>query len=256
MANKQTTSFKTTTNLQTGQTKSFKTTYQTSSPTIIGKGGLSAVGRIQMIGITMIVISIGSAVDQFTLTDLEETTPNYNVQNTYIPIDDPLNNINYQQYGIGVVDAFFEENIGWIANLNNIADAGNRIVDCFKDLSTCFNRSQDRYEEFQEDINNPQVGTFADEFGGSRLYELNLYASSFFNYYTPYQIYLEMTLEEREFVEDNLNNLSGTELWLFTEYQVARFYWFGFENPFNDDIWQWGYFNWPTIRNTILELGA
>ena len=255
MANKQTTSFKTTTNLQTGQTKSFKTTYQTSSPTNIGKGGLSAVGRIQMIGITMIVLSIASAVDQFTLTDLEETTPNYNVQNTYIPIDDPLNNINYQQYGAGVVDAFFDETTGYIANLNAIAEAGNNIVQCFKDLSTCFNRSQDRYAEYLEDVNNPQVGTFADEFGGDRLRVLSFYASSVFGY-SPYQIYLEMTLEEREFVRDNLSDFSDTEIWLFTEYRTAGFYLFGFNNPFNDDQWQWGYFLWPTIRNTIVELGA
>jgi hypothetical protein len=218
-------------------------------------GLLTTIGQIQMIGITMIVISIGSAVDQFTLTDLEQTTPNYNVQNTYIPINDPLNNINYQQYGAGVVDAFFHETTGYIVNLNAIAEAGENIVSCFKDLSTCFNRSQDRYQEFQEDVNNPQVGTFADEFGGSRLYELSFYASSTFGY-SPYQIYLEMTTAERTFVQDNLSDLSNTEISLFTEFRTAGFYFFGFNNPFNNNAWQWGYFQWPTILNTIIELGV
>jgi hypothetical protein len=104
MAVKQTTSFKTTTNLQTGKVKSFQTTYKTSTPTNIGKGGLTALGRAGIIFITILAISVGSATIQFTTTDLIDLTPNYQVQNDFIPINDPLNNINYIQYGEDVVD--------------------------------------------------------------------------------------------------------------------------------------------------------
>ena len=103
MATKQTTSFKTTTNLQSGQTQSFRTSYKTSTPTNIGKGGLTALGQIQMIGITIFSISVGSTLNQFTTSDLIETTPNYQVVNDFVPIDDPLNTINYIQYGEEVV---------------------------------------------------------------------------------------------------------------------------------------------------------
>jgi hypothetical protein len=104
MSVKQTTSLKTTTNLQTGKVKSFKTTSTTSTPTNIGKGGLSALGRAGIIFITMLAISIGTATIKFTTNDLIETTPNYQVKNDFVPIDDPLNDINYIQYGEEVVD--------------------------------------------------------------------------------------------------------------------------------------------------------
>jgi hypothetical protein len=104
MSLKQTTSFKTTTNLQTGKVKSFQTTYKTRTPTNIGKGGLSALGRAGIIFITILAVSVGTATIQFTTIDLIETTPNYQVNNDFVPIDDPLNDINYIQYGEEVVD--------------------------------------------------------------------------------------------------------------------------------------------------------
>jgi hypothetical protein len=99
MATKQSTSYKTTTNLQTGQSKSFKTTYKTSTPTNIGKGGLGAIGRLGTIAITILAVSVGTALTQFNTLDLIETTPNYQLKNQYVAIDDPLNTINYIQYG-------------------------------------------------------------------------------------------------------------------------------------------------------------
>lgn len=104
MSTKTSSTLTTTTNLQTGQIKSFKTTSKTSSPTNIGKGGLSAVGRLGMIAITILAVSVGSAVDQFTTSDLIQTNPNYQVNNDFIPIDDPLNTINYVEYGSEVFD--------------------------------------------------------------------------------------------------------------------------------------------------------
>lgn len=104
MSTKTSTNISTTTNLRTGQITSFKTTSKTSSPTNVGKGGLSAVGRLGMIAITILAVSVGSAVDQFSTSDLIETNPNYQVNNDFIPIEDPLNNINYVQYGSEVFD--------------------------------------------------------------------------------------------------------------------------------------------------------
>jgi hypothetical protein len=104
MSVKQTSTIKTTTNLQTGQKKSFSTTYQTRTPTNIGKGGLSAVGRFGMIAITILAVSVGTAIDQFTTADLIDNTPNYQVNNEFVSIDDPLNDINYLQFGTEVVD--------------------------------------------------------------------------------------------------------------------------------------------------------
>lgn len=113
MATKQTTSVKTTTNLQSGQTQSFRTTYKTSTPTNIGKGGLGAIGRLGMIAITVLAISVGSALTEFSTSDLVETAPNYQLKNEFVPIDDPLNTINYVQYGEGVFDRLHEFVIGF-----------------------------------------------------------------------------------------------------------------------------------------------
>jgi hypothetical protein len=113
MATKQTTSFKTTTNLQSGQTQSFRTTYKTSTPTNIGKGGLGAIGRLGMIAITILAISVGSSLTEFTTSDLIETTPNYQLKNDFVSIDDPLNTVNYVQYGSGVFNRLHEFVIGF-----------------------------------------------------------------------------------------------------------------------------------------------
>jgi hypothetical protein len=185
MANKQTTSFKTTTNLQTGQTKSFKTTYQTSTPTNIGKGGLSSVGRIQMIAISMIVISMGAAVIQFDESDLILITPNYNLNNQYVPIVDPLNNVDYQQYGEGVVDSLIGF-VEFLAPFGEFAQAGWTFFFQLVDADSV-------------DFIGPDT-TFGNTFGGNRVLALaKMRFSSLKAYYD------ELTPDERQWVLDNVD---------------------------------------------------
>lgn len=58
--------------------------------------------RFNMVGITIFVLSTYGAINQFTINDLKITSPNYGVRNEFIPLDP--NNVNYVQYGNGVVD--------------------------------------------------------------------------------------------------------------------------------------------------------
>jgi hypothetical protein len=248
MANKQTTSFKTTTNLQTGQSQSFRTSYKTRT-------GLSSITRIQMIGISIIVLGIGSTVDNFTVDDLVETTPNYNVVNDFIPIDDPLNTINYTQYGQELFDNLFNEQSGYIAVLKDLVETGENISICFRDIISCLNRSTELQDIYQDDMLNPQPDSFIDTFGLDRFQTLSLMASSQIGgQQTPYSIYLEMTTTERQYVLDT-TTYSLVEENLFLTYSPSNFYLFGFDNPFTEQ-WQWGYYQWPSIRQTIVNLGV
>ena len=70
----------------------------------LGQGALSSLFRVELIAITLFSISVGSALAEFTTEDLIETTPNYQVVNDFVPIDDPLNTINYITYGEDVFD--------------------------------------------------------------------------------------------------------------------------------------------------------
>jgi hypothetical protein len=177
MSVKQTTSVKTTTNLNTGSTKSFKTSYKTSSPTNIGKGGLSTLGRAGMITITIITISIGSSVRQFTIQDLNETTPNYQLKNQFVPIDDPLNTINYIQYGDEVfnnlwgfvqgfsavgnsVKTYWDDVISFVES-PALQTAVNFLTD-FNRLFTNINDAQDIYDAMSGS-NKVTYATFYDE---------------------------------------------------------------------------------------------
>lgn len=108
MSTKKSSTFTTTTNLNTGQVSSFKTTSKTSTPTNIGKGGLSGIGRLGMIAITILAVSVGSALTEFTTNDLIYTTPNYQVNNEFVPIEDPLNTIDYVYYGSDVFTRVIE----------------------------------------------------------------------------------------------------------------------------------------------------
>jgi hypothetical protein len=70
----------------------------------LGQGGLSSLFRVELILITILSISVGSALTEFDTLDLIETTPNYQVVNDFVSIDDPLNTINYIVYGEEVFD--------------------------------------------------------------------------------------------------------------------------------------------------------
>jgi hypothetical protein len=244
--------------------KTFSRSSTTTSQTITKRrmtrgetvgGILTTIGQLQMVGISILVLSIGASVAQFEVTDLVVTTPNYNVQNTYIPIDDPLNNVDYIQYGEDVFNRFFHEDYGFIIQLGKIADVGNNIVACYEDVDACFTRQNELLDTYIEEINNPAVGTFIDEFGSTDFLQWNVLASSSGGYQTPYYIYELMTTSQREWVLDEQESLSSVEKLLFNNYTPAKFYLFGFTNPLTDSYY-WGYFVWPSIYEIILELGV
>jgi hypothetical protein len=66
-------------------------------------GILTTIGQLQMIGISIFVISIGTAATQFSKTDLIAFTPNYTLTNTYQSVDNPLEHYNYIPYGQDVL---------------------------------------------------------------------------------------------------------------------------------------------------------
>jgi hypothetical protein len=247
MATKTSSSIKTTTNLQTGSTQSFRTSYKTRT-------GLSSIARIQMIGISIIVLGIGSTVDNFSVEDLVETTPNYNVINDFIPIDDPLNTINYSQYGQEVFDNLFNEQSGYIAVLKDLVETGENVSACLTDITQCLTNVLFSNQEDLEEINNPDIGTFTDEFGSERIKYLRTWYV--LGGSTPYVLYEQLTSEEKEFLRDYTGTYMEAEKVFLIDWSPTKFYFFGFENPFNNDIWQWGYFKWPNVLDTIDELGV
>ena len=181
----------TSTNLTTGK----KSTIQTSTVTKRRLGakeqaqlGLSSIFRIEMIGITIITIAIGSAVSDFTTADLIETNPNYQVNNSYVGYIDPLEEINYVQYGANVV-----------SNLTGFFSALSGVGNFAKNM-------WDGINNFVGDSWISQDGSFAAEFGEARWVEI----------YDHYQHYYEegavaqrayiysdiLTLAEKTFIED------------------------------------------------------
>jgi len=218
------------------------------------RGILTTIGQIQMIGITILVLAIGSAVDDFTLSDLNQTNPNYQLTNTYVGYDDPLTEINYQQYGEGVFGRFFGPT-GFITLLDGLGTTAQNVAVCLSDIVACITAARELGDIYDDDINNPLPDSFVDTFGADRYYALNVLASSSFGgRQNPYYIYQQMTTAEREYVRDNAT-YSLAEQVLFLDYQPDYFYIFGFTNPFTSQ-WQWGYYKWPSIRQTIINLGV
>lgn len=208
MATKTSSSVKTTTNLQTGSTQSFKTSYKTKTPTNIGKGGLSQLGRAGAITITIISVSVGSAMFQYNVNDLTSITPNYNQTNTFIPIENPLETINYQQYGEDVIDnlMFFIEPLSAIGQ-------------------TAFG-FWDQVTRFLFNPNVVQDGGFIDTFGQERFtYLFNLHQQSSNELGKTARIYLVLTETEKEFLKDvNTNIFINAENIIFTSTVFYIFY--------------------------------
>jgi hypothetical protein len=207
-----------------------------------------------MIAITLLVIGIGTAVDDFGIEDLVETNPNYNVNNTYIPIDDPLNNVNYLQYGDEVFDRIFNEQSGFIALLSDITDTATNVGECLSDIPSCIGNIFSKNDTDIDEINNPLPDTFTDTFGSERVFYLRTWYV--LGGATPYDIYQQLTTEEKEFIEDYTGEYMESEKTFMVDWSPSVFYFFGFINPFNDDAWQWGYFSWPNLIDTVDLLGV
>lgn len=167
------------------------------------QGGLSNLARLEMIGITILTISIGTSVSQFTTSDLIEITPNYQTNNTYIPIEDPLETINYAQYG----EEVFDNAYSWIQALSATgqwASAGvNTIVRFFENpVMSIFSLEDDpnlsvfnwyvKANRILTTIENAQAWYDQLTIGDQINYELNIYPDIFFllkwQYYSPAEL--------------------------------------------------------------------
>jgi hypothetical protein len=150
-------------------------------------GLLTTIGQLQMIGISLLVISIGTAVVQFDESDLISTTPNYNLVNQYVPIADPLNNVDYQQYGEGVFDSL----IGFVEFLQPFGDFAQAGWTLFFQIADTDNL---------EFVGQPNT-SFGQTFGANRVLTLSQMRFSSLKAY-----YDELSPDEREWVLDNVNS--------------------------------------------------
>lgn len=165
--------------------------------------GLTNLASLGMIGITILAISIGGTLEQYTTSDLIETTPNYQTNNTYIPIEDPLETINYAQYG----EEVFDNAYSWIQALSATgqwANAGvNTIVRFFENpVMSIFSIEDDpnlsvfnwyvKANRILTSIENAQAWFDQLTIGDQINYELNIYPDIFFllkwQYYSPAEL--------------------------------------------------------------------
>jgi hypothetical protein len=212
-------------------------------------GLLTTIGQLQMIGITIVVLSVGTAVGKFDIDDLIITTPNYQVNNEYVPITDPLNTVDYIAYGEDVFDKFFNPETGFIAILDDYANTANTFITY---ITNPFNflRNQDSLRDDQ--LENPTTNSFVDEFGVDRFNEIEFLRTLNYN---PYQIYQELTTLERTHIQNYLGSLMPIEQSIFIDYTPTKFYPFGFTNPITG-LWQWGFYTYPSVYTFIIELGV
>jgi hypothetical protein len=218
-------------------------------------GLLTTIGQIQMIAITIIVLAVGSVISDFDTDDLIQTTPNYNQTNTYIPIDDPLNNVDYQQYGTQVFGTFFGDT-GLFNQFDEYGSIIQRLIEILKDPVKAFRDAFQLRDDYLDQITSPLAGSFIDTFGSTRFSTLSLYSSTTVGgFQSTYYIYTQMTESERIFVRDNQSSLQDVEDFLFNKYRPTQFYLFGFTNPLTS-LYQWGWYKWPTITSIIDILGV
>lgn len=266
MANKSSQSTNTTMSSSVGvdaKGKTFSRSSTTTSQTITqrrltareqAQGGLSTIVRFEMISITLLVIGLGTAVDDFTIADLVETNPNYNVNNTYISIDDPLNNVNYLQYGDEVFDRIFNEQSGFIAVLNDLTEVASDVIECSSDLQACVGNIFFKNQEDIDELTTPLPDTFTDTFGSERVFYLRTWYV--LGGSKPYTLYQQLTNDEKEFILDYTGDYMDAEKTFMVDWAPSKFYPLGFNNPFNYGIWQWGYFSWPNLIDTVEMLGV
>jgi hypothetical protein len=154
----------------------------------VGNVGLATLGRLGAIGITIMAISIGSSYVNFGVSELVQNTPNYNVTNTYIPIDDPLNDIDYNVYGQPIIENIrsYLRNLEWFGGVANAMWRG--IVIFFGG-------------EFDPPSYGETTTSFITEFGQTRFNELLAFWDNGFT--TPYHnwdVFQDLTEDEIEYL--------------------------------------------------------
>jgi hypothetical protein len=204
------------------------------------QGGLSSIARLEMIGITILSIAVGSSVSDFTTSDLIETNPNYQLTNTYVSIDDPLNNVNYQQYGTQVVGNL-------TAFLGALGGAGNLAKNLWDGITN-----------FIGDSWIETTGSFAAEFGEARWIQVYDHYQKYYEEGSVQQlgyIYYEiLTNDEKDFVGNQLNHedFSPLEKQVFLSERWYLFYndVYGLFGPIKTIYW---WFTEPSVYYMINE---
>jgi hypothetical protein len=188
-------------------------------------GLLTGVSQITMIGITLITLSISTAALQFSREDLISLTPNYGVNNEYVGVENPLDHYNYQVYGEDVVDNI----MNWIYPLEQTGQAINTFWQTLMEVIG------------GTDIVDVIEGDFADTFGSPRFH----YLVSISRYNVS--VYMRLTELEKDWVEDNADNLNYVEENLFGN---TKFHFFMYDELY--EIYR-VFYTEPTIIDMVLE---
>jgi hypothetical protein len=228
MAIKETTSTTLTTRVKSTDNRTQQTTNITRRKLTRGEtagGLLTGVSQISMIGITLITLSISTASLQFSKEDLISLTPNYQQNNVYNAVENPLEHYNYQVYGEDVVDNI----MNWIYPLEQTGQA----INTFWQTLMSFIGGQDIVDVIE--------GDFADTFGSDRFH----YLVSISRYNVS--VYMRLTELEKDWVEDNADNFNLVEQNLFGN---TKFYFFMYDELY--EIFR-VFYTEPTIVDMILE---
>jgi hypothetical protein len=196
-------------------------------------GLLTTIGQFGMITITLITISISTALNKFDINDLETMTPNYNQINTYIPIENPLETINYQVYGEDVIDNI----LGWITPLSE-----------FGTLALGW------YDNLYRNITNPfgppvYEGGFNDVFGDERWAQI-IYMARIGK--LPPDIYDYLTTTERDWVVDNADHFTTQETAFFDKSYFNLLYFDSYELFGGGFKW---FFTIPSVLDIAIQEG-
>lgn len=207
-----------------------------------GQSGLEAVNRITMIGISIFVISVGSVVNDFNRADLISMMPNYGVSNSFVPIVDPLENIDYQPYGEKVLGTIN----GFALALGAFGTTARNIWGTIEYFFTLGASSDTFY------------GSFSDEFGQDRFDAL---LTSYKQISSPDLIHGLLTETELQWVVDNVSNqelMSENEKGLFYGrpfvFLIVSYGSISLYENVPDGTWLWFYTH-PSVYDLALFFG-
>jgi hypothetical protein len=183
----------------------FLSGFKTSSPTNFGQGGLSTIGRLEIIAITILVIIMSQPLNDFDKGDLEDFIPNYQLNNQYVSVDDPLNHYNYQQFGEGVIQRLYD----WSVPFEQVGIGIKGFWDTTIDFIT------------GQPLSNSTLGNFSEEFGNDRQYQLYLISRET---RSNAKVFEAMTTSERNWILDNTLTTTGEEaLFDFSRFNLIYF---------------------------------
>jgi hypothetical protein len=145
--------------------------------------------RANIISISIVAISLYGTINEFTTDDLVAITPNYQVENDFIPITDTTN-IDYAQFGEPVVNNL-------ITFIQNLGSWGDFAIGFWNSFATFLGLQTD-----QNTYNNTTT-TFIQNFGETRWQDIqSLYQSNsqFADLSWSWDIYQDLTTTERNYL--------------------------------------------------------